>query len=95
MAVGAWRIGSLGSTTMANTRHRGPLAYWSKDAVVRYIATNKLMVSPESKVLGHSFRSLDAKDVIAVKEHYPDDYEKIVQAFPEIGAALAREAMYG
>lgn len=72
-----------------------PLAYWSKDAVVRYIAANKLMVSPESKVLGHSFRSLDAKDVIAVKEHYPDDYEKIVQAFPEIGAALAREAMYG
>lgn len=72
-----------------------PLAYWSKAAVVRYIAANKLMVSPESKVLGHSFRSLDAKDVIAVKEHYPDDYEKIVQAFPEIGAALAREAMYG
>ncbi len=72
-----------------------PLAYWSKDAVVKYITANKLMVSPESKVLGHSFRSLDAKDVIAVKEHYPDDYEKIVQAFPEIGAALAREAMYG
>ena len=72
-----------------------PLAYWSKDAVVKYIAANKLMVSPESKVLGHSFRSLDAKDVIAVKEHYPDDYKKIVQAFPEIGAALAREAMYG
>lgn len=72
-----------------------PLAYWSKDAVVKYVAANKLMVSPESKIIGHSFRSLDAKDIKAVKEHYQDDYEKIVQAFPEIGAALAREAMYG
>ena len=72
-----------------------PLAYWSKEAVVRYIEANRLMVSPESKILGHSFRSLDAKDIKAVREHYPGDYEKIEQAFPEIGVALAREAMYG
>lgn len=72
-----------------------PLAYWSKEAVTKYIAANKLMVSPESKVLGHSFRSLATKDLIAVKEHYPADYEKIVQAFPDVGVALAREAMYG
>ncbi|HNG04545.1 MAG TPA: phosphoadenosine phosphosulfate reductase family protein [Nitrospira sp.] len=72
-----------------------PLAYWSKEAVTRYIAANKLMVSPESKILGHSFRSLHTKDLIAVKEHYPQDYERIAQVFPEVGVALAREAMYG
>ncbi len=72
-----------------------PLAYWSKEAVTKYIAANKLMVSPESRILGHSFRSLATKDLIAVKEHYPADYEKIVRAFPDVGVALAREAMYG
>ncbi|GAD20946.1 hypothetical protein [Acidovorax sp. MR-S7] len=72
-----------------------PLAYWSKEAVLRYIAAHRLRVSPESKVLGHSFRSLAGKDIAAIKRHYPQDYDKIAQAFPEIGAALAREAMYG
>ena len=72
-----------------------PLAYWSKEAVVRYIAAHRLMVSPESKILGHSFRSLHPKDLQAIKQVYPGDYTKIVQAFPEVGAALAREEMYG
>lgn len=72
-----------------------PLAYWSKEAVMHYIKAKHLMVSPEVRLLGHSFRSLDTKDLLAVQKHYPADFEKIKQAFPEIGAALAREAMYG
>lgn len=72
-----------------------PLAYWSKEAVVRYIAAHKLMVSPESKVLGHSFRSLHPKDIKTIKEVYPEDFERIAQAFPDVGALLAREEMYG
>lgn len=72
-----------------------PLAYWSKEHVMRYIAQHGLKVSPESRLLGHSFRSLDAKDLMAVKEHYPDDFAKVLQAFPECEAAIARERMYG
>lgn len=72
-----------------------PIAYWDKEAVAKYIATHKLLVSPESKVLGHSFRSLHTKDVLAIKEFYPEDYGKVVQAFPEIGAAIMRHEMYG
>ena len=72
-----------------------PLAYWSKEQVNRYIAQHGLKVSPESKLLGHSFRSLDAKDLMAVRKHYPADFAKILQVFPECGAAIAREEMYG
>lgn len=72
-----------------------PLAYWSKQAVLRYVAANRLLVSPESRLLGHSFRSLHTADLAAIKEHYPDDYQRVVQAFPDVGAALARQAMYG
>lgn len=72
-----------------------PLAYWSKDHVVRYIEQHQLKVSPESKILGHSFRSLDAKDLLAIKQHYPADFAKVVQAFPQCEVAIAREQMYG
>lgn len=72
-----------------------PLAYWSKDNVTHYVQMHKLMVSPESRLLGHSFRSLDAKDLALVKQHYPADFEKIAQAFPDVEVALVRERMYG
>lgn len=72
-----------------------PIAYWDKEAVVKYIAAHKLLVSPESKVLGHSFGSLHDKEVLAIKKHYPEDYKKIVQAFPEVEIVIARQEMYG
>ena len=72
-----------------------PLAYWSKEQVNRYIAQHGLKVSPESKLLGHSFRSLDAGDLMAVRQHYPADFARIVLAFPECEVAIAREEMYG
>jgi phosphoadenosine phosphosulfate reductase len=72
-----------------------PLAYWSKAQVVKYIDQHQLKVSPESKLIGHSFRSLDAQDLMKVREHYPADFAKIVQAFPQCGAAVAREELYG
>lgn len=72
-----------------------PLAYWSKEHVLKYIGQHQLKVSPEAQLLGHSFRSLDAKDLLAIRSQYPADFEKIVQAFPQCGAAVAREELYG
>ena len=48
-----------------------PLAYWSKADVLGYVAQHALKVSPESRILGHSFRSFDPDDVAAIKAHYP------------------------
>lgn len=71
-----------------------PLAYWSKEHVVRYIAQRQLKISPESALLGHSFRSLDPKDLAQVQKHYPADFAKVLNAFPEAAVAVEREKMY-
>lgn len=72
-----------------------PLAYWAKAHVTKYIDNHKLMVSPESKVLGHSFRSLRKEELIKLKEFYPQDFERVCKAFPLAGAAIAHQEIYG
>lgn len=65
-----------------------PIANFTKADVVRYIEHHKLKPSPESRLLGHSFRSLHPDDIRKIKEHYPNDYEKVVRVFPFIEAGL-------
>ncbi len=72
-----------------------PIAYWKKEHVNAYIQSNKLRVSPESRVLGYSFRGLRPGDMHKIKEHYPEDFKKIERMFPFVGAAVARGDIYG
>lgn len=71
-----------------------PICYWDKPQIFRYIDHRNLKVSPESTVLGHSFRSMAPEDMAALKIHYPADYERVNAAFPLIGASAARQEMY-
>lgn len=59
-----------------------PVAEWTKADIVRYIDHHKLKVSPEARLLGHSFRSLMPEDMAKIKEHYPSDFEKICKVYP-------------
>ena len=61
-----------------------PIAYWTKKDVMQYLNKNKLPISPESKVLGHSYGALLKDDIEKIKLYYPHDYEKIKQWFPLI-----------
>lgn len=70
-----------------------PLMYWRKEDVLRYIAQRRLKVSPESKYLGHSFRSLEPEEMFLTRLHYPADYRKIERWFPFVGAAVAKFEM--
>lgn len=72
-----------------------PLAYWKKNDVMEYIKYKKLYLSPEQKKLGFSFRSLAGSELAVIKEHYPEDYEKILKVYPFAGAGVERFEIYG
>ncbi len=71
-----------------------PLAYWKKQEVLQYIKQRKLYLSPEQRKLGFSFRSLAGSELSVIKEHYPADYEKILQVYPLAGAAVEHYELY-
>jgi phosphoadenosine phosphosulfate reductase len=73
-----------------------PIAYWSKEEVIRYCALHKLKYSPEAGVLkGASLNNWHPEKILALKQHYPADYERIEAAFPLIGALVAKAELYG
>ena len=65
-----------------------PVAHFSKADVVRYIKHHNLKLSPESRWLGHSFRSLEPQEMMLVRQHYPADYEKIRACYPLVDASI-------
>ena len=70
-----------------------PVAQFTKADVVAYIKHHKLKTSPESNLLGHSFRSLMPEDLAVIKKHYPADFEKIVSWFPFAEAGVFNREM--
>ena len=78
-------------------RSRGrfyPVAYWTKRQILDYIKHHKLKLPNDSKGLGFSFRSLDGRELSFVKEHYPEDFQKIEAMYPYCGAAIERWRRY-
>lgn len=72
-----------------------PIANWTKHDVLKYIKLRNLKLPSDSKRLGFSFRSLDGKQLAAIRDMYPDDYEKILKLYPFAGAAVERYERYG
>lgn len=65
-----------------------PVGNFTKPQVFAYLKAHHLPVSEESRTLGFSFRSFMSKDLMAIKEKYPDDFIKIVDQFPFIEASI-------
>lgn len=72
-----------------------PVAYWSKKEILEYIKFKKLKISPESHVLGYSFRSLMPRDLEGIKKYYPEDYQKIQSWFPLVEASRIQGYLSG
>lgn len=70
-----------------------PLMYFRKSDVVDYIRKRSLKVSSESRFLGSSFSSLQAKDMFLLRRHYPVDYAKVERWFPFVGAGVRKFEM--
>lgn len=71
-----------------------PLAYWNKAQVMAYIKLHRLPMSLESKIIGRSFSCLRAKEILKIKQHFPDDYERIKAAFPLIDVEIKRKEFF-
>jgi len=92
IADSLWRRAMMKASGSVD-RKRGrfyPLAYFRKEDVVGYTMRRGLKVSPESRYLGHSFRSLEPEEMFLVRKHYPDDFAKIERFFPFVGASVAK-----
>lgn len=72
-----------------------PVAYWSKKEILDYMKAKKLKMAKDSRVLGFSWHSLEGRELAPIKEHFPDDFEKILQVYPYAGAAVERYLKYG
>ena len=90
-----WRNAMLKKSSSIDTQ-RGrfyPVMYWSKKEIEEYILRYQIKISPESKVLEHSFRSLEADELNKIKEYYPSDYSKIKAWFPLVEASQKQGKM--
>lgn len=91
IADSVWRLGHHQSSSGTIDEKRGriyPVAEWRKEDVVAYIRQNKLKVGVESRKLGFSFGSLQAREVIPVKRHFPADFARIRAWFPFVEAGI-------
>lgn len=78
-------------------RQRGriyPVAHFTKAHIFAYLKAHRLRISEESRVLGFSFRSLQAEDMIKIRQHYPADFAKIKAMFPLVEAGIKHKEFY-
>jgi phosphoadenosine phosphosulfate reductase len=69
-----------------------PLAFWNHAAVYNYLKFRQVLMPPDYKIKadGSSFGSLWARDLIPIRENFPEDYKKILQFFPLAEAQVKR-----
>lgn len=72
-----------------------PVAYWNKKEILKYIKYHNLYLGQDSKKLGFSFKSLEGKELAMLKQHFPDDYKKVLKLYPFAAAGVKRYEEYG
>ena len=68
--------------------------YWTDKDVKKYIKMNGLLYPKFNQELGFSFHSLAGKELSAIKRIYPQDYERILEFFPEAAAGVLKYEAY-
>lgn len=68
-----------------------PIAWWSHSTVKTYLKMRGIRLSPEYEKIPNSFRGFFANELRAIKDNWPDDYEKILTVFPHAEAVIKRE----
>lgn len=68
-----------------------PVANWKKGDILHYIKVHKLRTGKDSRAMGYSFPGLEQEAITGLKQHFPEEYERIESWFPLIGAAVFRQ----
>lgn len=92
-----FRNGMVNKSTSLDVK-RGrmyPLAYWKKKDVFDYMKFHKLYWPSFYKELGFSLHSLQGKELSRLKQVYPEDYQRVLQYFPEAEAGVLKYETYG
>lgn len=70
-----------------------PVSMWKKKEIIDYIKFHNLYLGADSRKMGFSFKSLWGKELLMVKNYFPDDYQKILRLYPFAAAGVKREEM--
>jgi len=84
----------------ANEKRRTffPIYDWKKDRLLREIRGRGIKLPESYRLFGRSFDGLDYRFLKPIHDHYPDDYQRILEWFPlaelELKRMEYREAYY-
>lgn len=72
-----------------------PVSAWKKKEVLDYIKYHNLKTDQFSRIAGFSYRSLQSAELSILKQHFPEDYAKVLNLFPFADASVKRMEEYG
>jgi len=67
-----------------------PIWDWKKKKLVREIVSAKIKVPVDYRLFGRSFDGIDYRFLKPIKDHFPEDYKKILEYFPLAELELMR-----
>lgn len=67
-----------------------PVWDWTKQDVMDALITNKVNLPIDYKVFGRSYDGIDLRFLLPIREHFPDDFKKIVAWFPMVECEIVR-----
>lgn len=77
------------------TRKASVICDWTKGEVMDALERRGIGLPPDYELFGRSFDGLDARFMVPLKEHRPEDYRIIKEWFPFVDADERRWAHYG
>jgi hypothetical protein len=86
----------------ANVKRQGPINHsrlafypvfdWRKDKLIQELTDSGVKMPIDYKLFGVSFDGINEQFLGPIREHYPADYQRILEFFPLAEAELARAA---
>jgi hypothetical protein len=75
-----------------NSRRVFPLWRWNEASVVAYLRARKIPPPVKLTILKRAMTGVNFQEdtLLAIRERFPDDFEKIIEVFPYLPAKLAR-----